>query len=341
MIEQVTLLMIGFSVLSASVLLLAYAFFLPDMRKTTAGIVACIVLLAALAGLQWHHLQYLLHDAALFGARLYLVLLVSTPPAFYFFSRELLLPDNRKSILDLLHCIPPVASLFLPAGVIAPIAFLIGAGYSIWLARLVYGMREQSRRFRFEMFFFALFAILAVLVLGLGATLPYANPGAFYVAYANSIGIAFVLVVAALIIFPEIMGDIAEAAKATYANSTLGGIDVDDALRRLDRLMVEDKLFQNENLNLKLVAEAMELSGHQLSELINSQFGHGFSRYVREQRVAEAKRLLREDARSSILSVSMTTGFKSQSSFYAAFKEITGQAPGRFREQAHSNTKTS
>ena len=85
-------------------------------------------------------------------------------------------------------------------------------------------------------------------------------------------------------------------------------------------------------LNLGIVAEAMGLGSHQLSELINTEFGYGFSRYVREQRVAEAIHLLSEDSRASILSISLATGFRSQSNFYAAFKEITGQAPGVYRD---------
>ena len=96
--------------------------------------------------------------------------------------------------------------------------------------------------------------------------------------------------------------------------------------------MSAEKLYQNEDLNLKMLAEAVGLSGHQLSELINTHFDMGFSRYVRERRVAEAKRLLREDKEASILSISMATGFRSQSNFYAAFRDIAGMSPGQYRE---------
>jgi len=81
-----------------------------------------------------------------------------------------------------------------------------------------------------------------------------------------------------------------------------------------------------------MVAEAMGLSSHQLSELINVQFGMSFSRYIREQRIQAAKALLAREPDSSILSISLETGFKSQSNFYAAFKEITGQSPGGYRK---------
>ena len=332
MMNTLTQLIIGFSVFSAAILAFAYLFFLGDMQKTAVGLVACAVLLTALAGLQFEHFQFLQTGADLFASRIYVLLLLTTPPAFYFFSREILLPDSTNSIFQLVHFFPLMLSFFLPADIVAPVAFTIGAGYAIWFARIVYGMRRHVSRFRFEMFFFGMFAILAVLVLILGVLTPYIDASVFYLAYANFTGIALILIVAALIIFPELLTDISDAAKLTYASSTLTGIDIDATVERLDRLMHDEKIFQNENLNLTLLSEAMNLSSHQLSELINTRFGFGFSRYIREQRVREAMRILREDAVSSVLSISLMTGFKSQSNFYAAFREITGEAPGSFRK---------
>ena len=333
LVEVFTALIIGFSLFTAAILLVAYLFFLPNMQKSIAGKIACTVLLVSLSGLQLHHLGYLLVPGPdLFSQPRYVVLLLITPPAFFFFSRELLLPEPQWSLWQLLHLVPVVAAFLLPADVVTPVAFTIGAGYSIWFARVVYGMRRQVSRFRFEMFFFAFFAVLAVLVLALFLLLPFIDDSVFFFAYANFTGLALLLIVAALIIFPELLEDITDAARAAYAQSTLGAIDVPAKLAALERLMQEDKIFQNENLNLSVLAKVLELKGHQLSELINSHFGVGFSRYVREQRIAEAQRLLREDRDASILSISLTTGFKSQSNFYAAFSEIVGMSPGAWRK---------
>ena len=76
----------------------------------------------------------------------------------------------------------------------------------------------------------------------------------------------------------------------------------------------------------------MDLSGQQLSELVNIRLGMGFSRYVRERRVEAAKRLLVSAPDQSILSISMDVGFKSQSNFYAAFKDVTAMPPGDYRK---------
>ncbi len=48
--------------------------------------------------------------------------------------------------------------------------------------------------------------------------------------------------------------------------------------------------------------------------------------------IRAAQTLLTTEPDSSILAISMEIGFKSQSNFYAAFKEITGLAPGDYRK---------
>lgn len=333
----ITQLIIGFSVISAAILLLAYIFFIKEMPKTITGMLACACLLVALSGLQILHWDFLQSNVELFQSPIYVFLLLAVPPSFFFFSREILQPDSRLSPVDVAHLLPLIVSFFLPTQYVVPLALAIGTGYSIWIARLVYGLRRHVSRFKFEMFFFAFFALLAMLVLILGLSSPYIDSSVFYFAYANFTGVALILVVAALISFPELLGDITDAARLTYAASTLKDVNTDQKLRQLAGLMDEDKIFQNESLNLAALAEAIELSSHQLSELINTNFGHGFSRYVREKRVEEAKRLLQEDSISSVLSISLTTGFRSQSNFYTAFKEVTGESPGDYRKRSSAS----
>ncbi len=328
-----SLLVIGFSVFSAVLLAVAYLFFLKTLQKTASGMLACSLLLAALVGLQLFHLGYLVSETQnLFDLRLYVLLLLVAPPTFYFFSRELLLSEQGANVWQLVHLLPLVLGLFLPVTVLAPAAFIIGAGYTVWFARVVYGLRRHVGRFRFEMFFFSLFAALAILVLVLFSMVPYMEAGVFFVAYANFIGFSLFLIVSALLVFPEMLQDISDVAQMAYARSTLKGVDIDAKVGAIDQAMTADKIYQNENLNLKMLADIVVLSPHQLSELINSRFGTSFSRFVREQRIREAKRLLVEDPQASVLSISLATGFRSQSNFYAAFQEIAGVSPGQYRK---------
>lgn len=331
-ISHFTQLIAGFSVFSAAILLFAYLFFLPDMRKSYTAKFSCALLLIELSGLQLAHYYHFLSGANLLAEISYLYLLLLVPPTFHFFSSMVLFPDTRIGLNHLLHLAPVLLAPLVPLAIVPVVAFLIGTGYTFWFARVVYRFRDQHSRFKVEMFFFALFALIALMALLLGLSIPYIDHSIFYAAYAISIGIAMILVSAALIVFPELLADIVEIAEIGYANSTLGGLDVDAVREQLDQLMRVDKVHQNENLSLVTLADMLGISSHQLSELINSEFNVGFPKFIREWRVASAKKMLLDEPEASVLSISMATGFKSQSNFYSAFKEITGESPGGFRK---------
>jgi len=210
--------------------------------------------------------------------------------------------------------------------------FLFGAAYSLRLGYLVYGVRDRRKQFRFEFFFFGVMSLLGVTVLGLGFALPYIDHAWFYYFYSTAVALGIAIMVVALVANPNLIGDLSEVARVKYGSSTLGDIDVEGCMKKLERLMTEGKAHQNENLSLSSLAGEIGISSHQLSELLNTRLGMGFSRYVRGKRIDAAKALLVSAPSQSILSVSMDTGFRSQSAFYAAFKEITGQSPGDYRE---------
>lgn len=329
-----TLIVAGFSVVSAVTLFGAYAFLIRFPSKSWYSVLTCAVLLASLTVIQVGHVLWLTGGPEPLSVLAYRVALFLVPPTFFLFGRWAILPDAPFRPWLLLHLLPVPILLAVRLEIGLPILFTIGAGYSLWLGNVVYGLREQRRRFGFEIFWFGVMAALAVGVLLLGFALPYVDDAYFYAFYAHAIGLAFAILTVALIARPELLGDLREAAQVRYGVSTLGGVDVDGCLRKLDSLMTHSKIYQDETLSLATLAERVGLSSHQLSELINSRLGMGFSRYVRERRIEAAKELLLRSPAQSILSIGMETGFRSQSNFYAAFKEATGQSPGDFR-RAH------
>jgi AraC-like DNA-binding protein len=332
MIATVSILTIGFSVLSAAILLTAYVFFLKNVSRKWYALGSCAGLLISLSALQLWQLEYFLRGTDVLALAEYRFWLFLAPPMFFFFSKATLLPDAPTRPIHLLQLLPLLLN-FLPRYETAiPLIFMIGMGYCFWLSNLIFGLREQRKRFNIEIFFFTLFSIVALCVLVLGLSVPYIDHVYFYVFYTNSIGISFVLVVAALIVFPDLLMDLAEAAKLSYAASTLNEVDIQASVDKLDELMKVSRLYQNESLNLAMVAEAMELTPHQLSELVNRQFGMNFSRFIREQRVNAVKANLLKEPKASVLSIGLEAGFGTQSNFYAAFNEITGMSPGAYRK---------
>jgi AraC-like DNA-binding protein len=329
--DQVSIAIAGFAVVSAVLLFFAYAVFVNVPGKSVYSISSCGALVAALVAIEIGHLLYFQGRPEPLTTLYYRIGLFVAPSSFYFFGRWAILPTERIQASSLLHLLP-ISLLLIPNLEISlPILFTIGVAYSLWLGYLVWGLRDQHKQFRFEFGYFGVMSVLAIIVLALGFAIPYVDDAWFYYCYnvAISLGIAIMLV--ALVVNPNLLAELTEAARVKYGTSTLGDVDVEACMQKLERLMVEGKAYLNQDLSLRSLAADVGVSSHQLSELINTRLGMGFSRYVRERRVEAAKALLVTAPSQSILSVSLDTGFRSQSAFYAAFKEMTGQSPGDYR----------
>jgi len=332
MINLISTLNIGFSIVIALLLFVCYLFFLKSNNKTVAARISCGLFLAGLTALQCEHLNFVINKTDPLDTQYYRVLLFIVPPLFYYFSRFVLFPGYQLKLYSFAHFLPSILVFFLARDIAVPLAFVIGTGYCLWLSHIIYSLRGHRKRFEVEFFFFAFFSLLALAVLIFGFSASFIDNAYFYHFYANGIAFAYMLVTGALIIYPDLLNELTEAVKLSYSKSTLTNVDIDKQIKQLKEMMKESKLYQNESLSLSSLAEAMQLTGHQLSELINTQYGVSFSKYIREIRVEQAKLLLINEPNSSVLAISLETGFKSQSNFYAAFKDLTGHSPGHYRK---------
>lgn len=293
-----------------------------------------LLLLSALGGLQLAHFAWISLDQDWVATLPYRAALFAVAPSFFLFSRPLLHPGTDPALrsAQLGHLVPILVSPILPASWALPLAFIVGAGYLLWLARSLYALRRERANFRREMLLLGgVFAVaVAVSILGLvHVALPDKT---FFALYAISIGLAFLLVQLTLGFRPQLSAEVRETAQSAYENSTLNNVDCDAALSRLDLLMTTERIYEDADLNLAALAARLELSAHQLSELMNARLGKSFSRYLREQRIAAARIMLRDEPSASVLSIGLNTGFSSQSNFYEAFREIEGMTPGQFRK---------
>src|SRR5688572_16410017 len=275
----------GFAAISGVLLLLAYVLLINVPGKSIYSVASCAVMVSALSAIQIGHLLYFVGGPEPLQSFYYRLALFVVPSAFYSFGRWAILPGEAFRPAQLIHLLPIPLLLVLPLNVALPILFLFGAAYSVWLGNLVYGLRSQRKQFRFEFLYFSVMSILAVVVLGLGFAIPHIDDAYFYYFYNNAVGVGVAIMLVALVGNPDLVGDLNEAARAKYGTSTLRDVDVDVHLTKLNELMTDGKAYQNESLSLATAAEAVGLSGHQLSELINTRLGVGFSRYVRECRV--------------------------------------------------------
>jgi AraC-like DNA-binding protein len=329
--QPLAVLLIGFSLFSA--LSIIFTHFrrehYPDQPLTRLTGTALLLVLACL---QLSHFLYLQDDPGIVHSPYYPALLFMVAPLFYLFSQPILQAFSSYRPLQLLHFLPLLLVPLLPRPLALPLAFLLGAGYLLWLARGIYALRAQRSRFRLELGILGVVFVIALLVALLGLGLLQLPERLFFSLYAIAIGLAFLLVSTTLQLSPTLSADVAEAARESYTKSALGGVDCDAALEGLRLLMEREQLYRESELDLPLLANRLDLSVHQLSEIINTRLGKSFSRLIREYRVAAARDMLLAEPTAAVLAVGLSVGFTSQSNFYDAFREITGMTPGRYRK---------
>tara|TARA_A100001015_G_scaffold299202_1_gene382946 strand:+ start:1248 stop:2318 length:1071 start_codon:yes stop_codon:yes gene_type:complete len=129
---------------------------------------------------------------------------------------------------------------------------------------------------------------------------------------------------------PELIDEIIQTK---VRQSYLSGVNVNRALANLNYLMNTEKIYIDPSLNLSLLAEKINLSPHQLSELINHEVGVNFNTYIMSFRVKAAIKYLKKEPDKTILGIALSVGFNSNSAFYSAFKKITGKSPSDYREE--------
>ncbi|MDR2195018.1 MAG: helix-turn-helix domain-containing protein [Gallionellaceae bacterium] len=329
---SLALMLIGFSLFSALSLALTHFRAVHYEGQATSRIMG-LVLLLALAGLQLAHFAWLDLDWPWIESPVYRTLLFAVAPAFFLYSEPLLRPQVHSAFrpAQIAHILPVIIAPALPASVALPLAFVVGAGYLLWLARSLYALRRERANFRLEMIWLSVVFTIAIGVSILGLIQAVLPGKLFFTLYSISIGLAFLLVQTTLNRRPQLSTEVSETARAVYANSTLSNVDCNAALVQLDALMKDERIFSDPDLNLAKLAEHLTLSTHQLSELINSRLGKGFSRYLREHRIDAAKTMLCNEPSASVLSVGLSVGFTAQSNFYEAFREIEGMTPGQYR----------
>ncbi len=290
-----------------------------------------------LAVIQAAHVSYFMTGVDLLGSRIYVALLGLIPLGYFFFSREVLRLSTGIHRKDLWHAAVLIAVLILPLNFAALTAFFFGCVYTSYIFIKTLRLRTHIPRYRYEKFFFLMFFAMNLVALTLGLTIQFLDNALFYPLYASAIGIALILITIALLVYPELLTDVLLASETVYASSKLDNVDVSTKRAELEQMMTEQRHFENENLTLSDVASQLSLSAQQLSELVNSSYAMGFPRYVRGHRIEQAKRMLLAEPDASVLSISLATGFKSQSSFYTAFKEVTHSTPAAFRK--HNTSK--
>lgn len=105
--------------------------------------------------------------------------------------------------------------------------------------------------------------------------------------------------------------------------------------QKLEKLMNDEKVFLDPELNLEMLAGKIGTPSKRLSQFINTTYSKNFFDYVNSFRIEEAMRILKEspDPGLTVLEAMYQSGFNSKSSFNTIFKKKTGMTPSTYRRQ--------
>ncbi|NVK52354.1 MAG: helix-turn-helix transcriptional regulator [Flavobacteriaceae bacterium] len=103
-------------------------------------------------------------------------------------------------------------------------------------------------------------------------------------------------------------------------------------IKTLEKVMKDEKLYQNPNLRIKDVSNKLNISLNELSASINNHYHQSFFEYINTLRIEEIKKELLNpnNKHLTFYAIANKSGFKSNSSFYRVFKKYTGNTPKSF-----------
>ena len=102
---------------------------------------------------------------------------------------------------------------------------------------------------------------------------------------------------------------------------------------KLELLCKEQHLYSDSTLNREKVAAQLGISAGYLSQIVNTITGDNFAHYINNYRVEAVKEMISnsEFENYNLLAMGLESGFTSKTTFYKAFKKVTGQTPNEYK----------
>ncbi len=115
-----------------------------------------------------------------------------------------------------------------------------------------------------------------------------------------------------------------------YKKSKLTAIEAEKYKKRLNVLLMEQKLYLNKELRLIDLSARLNIPNHRLSQVLNQHMDISFYDLINRCRVMEAKKMIQSSPQLTLLQIAYDAGFNNKTSFVNAFKKFEGQTPSSF-----------
>jgi len=123
--------------------------------------------------------------------------------------------------------------------------------------------------------------------------------------------------------------------KKKYEKSTLQEEEKNVILAELKKCMEVDQDYKKHLLSLLYVSKKLQVSTHNLSQVISEKLDLTFYEMIAKYRIEEAKSILLDSTQNQLTmeDVADEVGYNSKSAFNRSFKKIEGKTPTEFKEK--------
>ncbi|MFV9552255.1 helix-turn-helix domain-containing protein [Algibacter sp. PT7-4] len=117
-----------------------------------------------------------------------------------------------------------------------------------------------------------------------------------------------------------------------YQKSGLTNALSNELKENLIKLLVDEKVYKQSNINLEILAQKLNTTRHNTSQIINEHFKMNFFELINKFRIEEAQRLLTTDTHGNlnIIDIAYEVGYNNKVTFNKAFKKETKLTPSGF-----------
>ena len=104
-------------------------------------------------------------------------------------------------------------------------------------------------------------------------------------------------------------------------------------------LLTVDRVYRDNSINLETLAEKLNTTRHNASQIINEHFDMNFFELINKFRIEEAIDLLAEDKNGNlnIIDIAYEVGYNNKVTFNKAFKKATSLTPTQFIDSLKGN----
>lgn len=225
---------------------------------------------------------------------------------------------------------------------------LVIAGYFLFKNTPQYAILDANRQIHLQWIKIVIIAIIiltfSILISAIMSFFDFGHLKA-YLRIETLLYVVFFLVLAfSMMQFPVFIftGDYEDLKQANsrtkYSKSSLS--DSSELFARIEKAVVQEKLYLNQELKLNSLADRFNKSIHHISQAINENAHKTFPDYINQFRIEEAKKKLLKPEPDTIFAIAIDVGFNSKANFYYAFKKLTHCTPTAFRKKHYDPGKS-